>query len=522
MNNKFISKQDAAKLINNGDTICTVGMTLTSAAESILSAIEQRFLSEGVPNQLTLVHAAGQCNRIRGNQHFAHEGMVKRIIGSHWGLAPRWMQMINDNQVEAYCLPQGQMVHLYGAMAAGLPGRLSKVGVGTFIDPDLEGGRMNVKTLALPPLVEKVNFKGEEWLWYPEIPLDVVVIRGTHADSKGNLTTDEEAMALEVLHAVLAAKRFGAKVIAQVKYCVEEGTLHPKRVTVPASFIDHIVVCDNPEEDHRQSSSWFFDPTLCGDIRTPIQQTTPLPLDIRKLIGRIACRYLYENCVINLGTGIPNDVIGSIIQEENATKRVDITVESGIWGGVQAGGIDFGIGRNLSAMISHQDQMLYYNGAGVDITYMGAGEMDASGHVNATLLGNICPGAGGFIDITQNARHVVFCSTFTAKGLDIRCENGQLTIVREGDIRKLVNQVRQISWNADVARNINQTMHFVTERAVFTLGGKTPVLVEIAPGIDLERDILAHMDFVPEISPDLKVMDSSLFEEAPFGLISYL
>lgn len=295
--------------------------------------------------------------------------MVTRLIGSHWGLAPRWMAMINNNEVEAWCLPQGQIVHLYSAMAAGLPGRL---------------------------------------------------------------------------------------------------------------------------------------------------------LDLRKLIGRIACRYLTPGCVINLGTGIPNDVIGAIIHEEQLGEQVTITVESGIYGGQQAGGVDFGIGRNLSAMISHQDQMLYYNGAGVDITFMGAGEMDPHGHVNATRLGASCPGAGGFIDITQNARHVVFCSSFTAKGLEIACEHGALHIRREGEVRKFVAGVNQISYNGELARAKGQAMHYVTERAVFELRPEGPVLTEIAPGIDLERDILAHMDFHPAIAADLQVMDSRMFAPPPCGLAEHL
>lgn len=520
MTNRFISAADAASRIQNGDTVCTVGMTLISAAESILKAIEARFLQEGAPNNLTLVHAAGQCDRQRGNQHFAHPGLVTRIIGSHWGLAPRWMAMINNNEVEAWCLPQGQMVHLYGAMAAGLPGRLSPVGLGTFVDPRIEGGRMNARTREQPNLVEHVTFRGEESLFYPAIPLNVVIVRGTHADEDGNLTTDEEAMKLEVLHAVLAAKRYGATVLAQVKYRVARGSLHPKNVVVPGNLIDAIVVCDDPETDHRQTSGWAFDPALCGDIRLPATASAPLPLDLRKLIGRIACRYLTPGCVINLGTGIPNDVIGAIVHEEKLGEQVTITVESGIYGGQQAGGTDFGIGRNLSAMISHQDQMLYYNGAGVDITYMGAGEMDPHGHVNATRLGASCPGAGGFIDITQNARHVVFCSSFTAKGLEIACEQGQLRIVREGEVRKLVPAVGQISYNGELARAKGQTMHYVTERAVFELRPEGPVLIEVAPGIDVERDILAQMDFRPLIAPELAVMDSALFQPQPCGLLS--
>ena len=444
--------------------------------------------------------------------------MVKRIIGSHWGLAPKWMEKIADNSVEAYCLPQGQIVHLYTAMAAGQAGYLSKVGLGTFIDPRFEGGKMNDRTRQLPDLVEVLSLRDEEYLFYPAIPLDTVIIRGTYADSAGNLTCDEEAMKLEVLQAVLAAKRFGGKVIAQAKYLAENNSLHPKQVVVPGNFIDAVVICDNPEQDHRQTSSWFYDPAYCGNSRTPSENTEPTPLNIRKLIGRRACQFLYPDCVINLGTGIPNDVIGAIIHEEDIGDKIIITVESGIYGGVPAGGIDFGIGKNLSAMINHQEQMLYYNGVGVDITYMGAGEMDANGHINATKMGSKCTGAGGFIDITQNARHVVFCSTFTAKGLEVECHNGSLKILQEGKIKKLVSHINQISYNGEIARRNKQKMHLVTERAVFELTAEGPMLIEIAPGIDLEKDILQQMEFTPLIAKELKLMDASLFQEAPAGL----
>lgn len=523
--NKFITKQEAANLINSGDTICTVGMTLSGAAECILSAIEERFINSDEPKDITLVHAAGQCDRIRGNAHFAHKGLLKRIIGSHWGLAPRIMEMIEANEIEAFCIPQGQMLHLYTAMAAGLPGRLSKVGLGTFIDPDIEGGRMNELSLKLPPLVEKLKFKGEDYLFYPAIRLDVVIIRGTHADLNGNLTTDEEPMSLELLHAVLAAKRYGAKVIAQVKYQVENHSLHPKRVVVPGNLIDFLVLSNNPEINHRQSSSNYFDPSLCGDIKSALSEAKPLNLDIRKLIGRIACRFISKGDIINLGTGIPNDVVGPIIKEEGAEDLVNITVESGIWGGVQSGGIDFGIGRNLTAMISHTDQMLYYNGTGVDITFMGAGEMDELGNVNATKLGGICPGAGGFIDITQSAKHVIFCSTFSTKGLNIECKDGKLNIIKEGSIRKLVKRVRQISWNAKGSRLKEggvQKMHFITERAVFSLHDDGINLIAIAPGIDLDKDILSQMDFTPKIASNLKILDAELFLEAPFNLKKFI
>lgn len=519
---KFVSAEEAAKLINCGDTVATIGMTLVGAAESILKAIENSFLETGKPSNLTLIHSAGQSDRKDGIQHFAHEGLVTRIIGSHWGLQPKWMEMIGNNKVEAYCLPQGQIAQLYRSMACGLPGKISKVGLGTFIDPRLEGGKMNERTKELPDLVSVININDDEYLFYNAIPLDVVIIRGTTADEMGNITTEEEPMKLEILPAVLAAKRFGGKVIAQVKRVAQKGTLHPKNVVVPGVFVDAIVVCDNPVVDHRQTSSWYFDPAYCGDLKVPMSGIKPLPLTVRKVIGRRAMMELEKDAIINLGTGIPNDVVGTIAAEEEILDDITITVESGIYGGVQAGGIDFGIGKNIFAMINHQDQFDFYDGAGVDFTFMGAGEMDIEGNVNATKMEGRCTGAGGFIDITQNAKHVIFCSTFTTKGLEVNFKNGRLNIINEGSIKKMVKNVKQISYNGRLAREKGQKMHFVTERAVFELRKEGPVLVEIAPGIDLKKDVLDQMEFEPIVDKNLKITDPRIYLEEKFGLKSML
>ncbi len=514
----FISAKEAASIVSDGNTICTIGMTLISASESILKEIEKSFLETGHPANLTLLHSCGQSDRKDGIQHFAHEGLVTRIIGSHWGLQPRWMEMIANNQVEAYCLPQGQIAQLYRSMACGLPGKMSKVGLGTFVDPRIEGGKMNERTKALGDIVDILEYKGEEYMFYNEIPIDVCVIRGTACDEMGNLTTDEEAMKLEVLPAVLAAKRYGGKVIAQVKHVAQTGTLNPKSITVPGVFIDAIVVCDNPLEDHRQTSSWYFDPSYCGQLRVPQNAIEPLPFSERKFIGRRACMEINNGAVINLGTGIPNDVIGKICNEEKISDDIMITVESGIYGGVQAGGIDFGIGQNLLAMITHHEQMDYYNGAGVDITFMGLGELDGEGNVNATKMGPRCTGAGGFIDITQNAKKVVYCGTFTASGAKYAFEDGKLIILQEGKIQKMVSKVTQISFNGELSRAKGQEVVIVTERAVLKLVPEGVMLTEIAPGIDLEKDVLAQMGFRPIISKDLKTMDADLFKEGVFGL----
>lgn len=520
---RFVTPDEAAASIPDGSTVCTVAMTLVSASESNLKAIERRFLETGHPRDLTLLHSCGQSDRARGIQHLAHEGLVTRIIGSHWGLQPKWMDMIANDQVEAYCLPQGQIAQLYRSMACGLPGKMSKVGLGTFIDPRVEGGKMNERTRPLEDMSEIMDFHGEEYMFYKAVPIDTCLIRGTACDEMGNLTTSEEAMKLEVLSAVLATKRFGGQVIAQVKEVAQTGTLNPKDVTVPGVFIDKVVVCPNPEEDHRQTSSFYFDPSYCGQLRVPAHAIEPAPFNERKFIARRGCCELYPGAVVNLGTGIPNDMVGRVCAEEGLSDKVMITVESGIYGGVQLGGIDFGIGQNLLAMVSHPEQFDYYDGVGCDVTYMGLGELDGEGNVNSTKMGARCAGAGGFVDITQNARKVVFLGTFTAKGAMYRFEDDRLVIEREGAVRKMVGRVGQISFNGPASRASGQQVVIVTERAVFELVPEGVELVEIAPGIDLRTQVLDMMDFEPIVSPDLREMDAALFRrDGPSGLESHL
>lgn len=516
----FVTPEEAAASIADDTTICTIGMTLVSASESNLKAIEKRFLETGHPRGLTLLHSCGQSDRARGIQHLAHEGLVTRIIGSHWGLQPRWMDMIANNKVIAYCLPQGQIAQLYRAMACGLPGKMSKVGLGTFIDPRVEGGKMNERTQGEPDIVEIVTYHGEEYMMYNEVPIDTLLIRGTTCDEMGNMTTTDEAMKLEVFNAVLATKRYGGQVIAQVRDVAQTGTLNPKDVTVPGVFIDKVVVCPNPEEDHRMTSSIYFDPSYVGKLRRPMAAIDPAPFNVRKFIARRGCQELYPGCVVNLGTGIPNDMVGRGCAEEGLSDKVMITVESGIYGGVQLGGIDFGIGQNLYAMVSHPEQFDYYDGAGVDVTYMGLGELDGDGNVNSTKMGERCTGAGGFVDITQNAKCVVYLGTFTAKGAEYSFDGNELHILKEGAVRKMVSHVRQISFNGQRARKSGQRVVVVTERAVFELVPEGVKLVEIAPGIDLKTQVLDMMDFRPLVADDLKTMSPNLFvQDGPCGLL---
>lgn len=514
----FITAGEAAGMIESGTTLCTVGMTLVSASESILKAVEKRFLEEGKPGGLTYVHSCGQSDRLRGKAHLAHEGLVKRVIGGHWGLCPPFMKLIMENRIEAYNLPQGQMANMFHSMALREPGKISKIGLGTYIDPRIEGGKMNARTKASEDIVGLVKIDGEEYLQYKPIPIDTLIIRGTYCDENGNLTTEHEAMLLEVLPAVMAAKRFNAKVICQVEKVLKNGTINPKKVTVPGVLLDAVVVCENPYEDHRQTSSWYYDPTYSGQVFGQESSLMPIPLGMRKIIGRRALGLLVPDQIINVGTGIPNDVIGPIMAEEDITDDVTITVESGIYGGVPAGGVDFGISRNPQALIPHDRQFEYYNGAGIDYTFMGAGEMDVFGNVNATRMGDRSPGAGGFVDITSTARCVVFCSTFTGGGLEIDYDENGLKIRKEGKFKKLVQNVQQISYNGKLAFERGQRMYFVTERAVFQLTKQGPMLIEAAKGLDVERDIIGQMEFRPAVFEKLRYTDTSLYLEKPFGL----
>lgn len=514
----FITAKEAADLIPNRSTLCTVGMTLVSASESILKAVEQKYLEKGEPNHLTLFHTCGQSDRRDGIAHLAHEGLLDRLIGGHWGLCPPLMDMICKNQVEAYNLPQGQMANMFHSMALREPGKLSKIGLGTFVDPRVEGGKMNDRTRDKEDIVAVVTVDGEEYMQYKEVPIDTVIIRGTCADEAGNISTEEEAMVLEVLPAVMATKRFGGKVICQVKRVVKKGSLDPKRVTVPGVLVDAVVVCDDPIQDHRQTSSWYYDPSYSGQALAPEQGTSSVPFSVRKAIGRRAVMQLKKNAVINVGTGIPNDVIGPILAEEAVQDDITITVESGIYGGVPAGGIDFGISRNAQALIPHDRQFEYYTGTGIDFTFMGAGEMDRYGNVNATRMGPVAAGAGGFIDITSTAKNVVFCSTFTGGGIKVELDEDGFHLVQEGRFKKLVKKVQQISYNGKLAVERGQNMYYVTERAVFQLTKDGPMLIEIAKGADLQKDILDNMEFQPLIAENLAETPVFLYRPDAFGL----
>lgn len=517
---KIMSPQEACREIPDGAVIVNTGMLLAANSEAVLTEMERSFLETGHPRALTLMHSSSQSDRVGGIEHLAHVGMVDRMIGSHWGLAPKWMELIATDQICAYNIPQGQMTHLLRSMACGDFGNVTKVGLGTFIDPRVEGGKMNDKARAREDIYEVIELNGEEYLHYKPIPPDIALIRGTSMDEDGNLSIEEEGVKLELLTAALAAKRNGGKVIAQVKQFVKNGQIPSHSVVVPGVFIDIAVQCSDPEKDHRQCSTITYSPAICGQGKEDLSNAAgpEAPLDIRFVIGRRAAMELHKDDIINMGIGIPNDTIGVILQQEGLNGYAVPTVESGIYGGVALGGPDFGVGKNCTAIIPHEQQFDFYDGRGVDVCFMGAGEIDRFGNVNSTKMGRQVAGAGGFIDITQNAKCVVFCTAFTAKGLLCNIGSGGVHIEQEGKIRKFVDKVSQISFPGSLAIQRKQKVIIVTERAVFRLEEKGLVLTELAAGVDLERDVLANMDFIPEIATDMRIIEPRIYGKTPFGL----
>jgi propionate CoA-transferase len=514
---KQISAEQAALLIKNGDTVSTVGFMLAGHADAVSKAVEKRFLESGEPNGITLLFGASQSNPTNntGLNRWCKPKLIKRIIGGHLNLQKDMAALINENKVEAYNFPQGAIIHLLRAIGGKQPGLVTHIGLKTFADPRLEGGKLNAITTE--DLVEVVILGGKEYLWYKPRHVDVAIIRGTLGDEKGNITWGKEAMRLEHLQVAMAAKACGGIVIAQVETLCTAGSLPPKDIMVPGMLVDYLVVAENPEE-HSQTTAAIYEPWLSGHACIPVSAVKPIPLDERKVVCRRAALELQPGTVINLGIGIPEGV-GAVAAEEGLTEYLTGTVESGAIGGVPQSGLRFGSTVNPEAFLSHSDQFDFYNGGGLDLTVLGLAEVDEEGNLNVSKFGPRVAGAGGFINITQSSKKIIFTGTFTASGLKCRIGDGRLTIVQEGKVKKFIKKVGQVTFSAEFARENNLEVYFVTERAVFTPGPSGLVLAEIAPGADLEKDILANMEFRPQIPERIKTMDERIFMDKPMGLL---
>jgi propionate CoA-transferase len=503
---RFMNADEAVRLIHDGDTVAIIGGGggLMEAA-ALFAAVERRFLTTSEPRDLSLIHSLGVGDRkTRGVNCFAHEGLVRKVIGGHWVWSPRMQELARTNKIEAYVLPGGVVMQLYREIGAGRPGLISRVGLGTFVDPRLDGGRMNEAAKETP--VETITLGAEEYLFYKSFPVHVALLRGTFADEDGNISLAEEAANLDIQSCALAAHNSGGKVIVQVRERVARGALPAHTIAIPGAWVDAVVV----DPDQMMTYDCAYDPAMAGVTRLP-PHTPPYPrLDERQAIARRARLELKDGLVVNFGFGIP-DAVAALVADDVRAGRYIQTIEHGVYGGELLTGHVFGFSRNASAMIDAPTQFDFYSGGGLDIAFLGFGQFDAQGNVNASKLGGVPVGPGGFIDIAQNARKVVFCGTFDAKGVKLEIGGGRLVVAAPGAIRKLVRAVDQITFSGPQALKRGQEVWYVTERAVFRLTREGVKLVEIAPGVDLERDVLAHMDFRPALADRINETPAGCF-----------
>lgn len=511
----ILSAQEAVKMITDGATVATGGFVGIGVPEEIEIALERRFEETGKPENLTLVYAAGQGDgKERGLNHLGREKLLKRVIGGHWGLVPKVQKLALENKIEAYNLPQGVISHLFRDIAAGKPGTITHVGLKTFIDPRLEGGKIN--EMAKEDIVELMEIKGKEYLFYKGFPVDFALLRGTYADEYGNISMEEEAVSLESFSIAAACRNSGGKIIVQVKKIVKGGSLDPKLVKIPGIYVDAVVVTTE-DENHMQTYDEYYNCSFAGNSVVPVGGMKKVPLNDRKIIARRAAKELCAGSVVNLGIGVP-EVIASVANEEGVGDKMVLTVEAGPVGGVPAGGLSFGASMNAQAILDQPYQFDFYDGGGLDIAFLGLAQCDKGGNINVSKFGPKIAGCGGFINITQNAKKVIYCGTFTAGGLKISTDGGRLNIENEGKVKKFVDSIEQVTFSGEYAMEAGRTVMYITERAVFELSREGLVLTEFAPGVDIEVDIVANMEFRPIISEDLKEMDCEIFKEDLMGL----
>ena len=522
---KVITPAQAAELFKDGDSVLTAAFGLAGWAEEIGLAVEDRFLKEGHPKNLTHIHAAGIGDWTgRGECHWAHDGLLTKFIGSHAGSSPSVLKGIAENKFLAWNLPLGVILHVIKDMARGGIGVYTKTGLGTFIDPRFDGGKLNPMTKEDPEqLVEVRTENGEEWMFYKPWKVTVGLLRGTTADEDGNITCEKEALNLEMLSVAQAVKAQKGIVICQVETLAKKGSLHPKMVKVPGIYIDYIVVAEKPE-NIMQTQGTKYNRAFTGEAKVPTGGIPPLPLDEKKMMCRRAAIELFDGAKGNFGIGTPT-FLASVLAEEGCDDKIVMISESGSIGGVPGAGKDFGCHWNVEASCDQGDHFNFFDGGGLDVGIFGLSEVDSKGNVNTSLLNGKIMGVGGFMNVSSQAHTALFIGTFKAGGLKVKIEDGKTVIEQEGKFAKFVEKLPQLSFNGDLAMEKGNKVIFVTERCVLERLPEhdTLVLSEIAPGIDLQKDILDQMGFkpvIPEGGP--RLMDSALFQEKWGGLKAIL
>ena len=519
---KIISLEAAASLIQDEATISVSASSGLNCPDAILAAIGERFAGTDQPRNLTSIHpiAAGDMYGIDGMDHLAQPGLLKRVIAGSYPSgpssrpSPKIWQLIYDNQVEAYNIPSGILYHLHREIAARRPGVLTKVGMDTYLDPRQLGGRMNDRTI--DELITLVQFDGEEWLYLKSMPINVALIRGTTADEAGNISMEHEGAYLGAYDQALAARNSGGIVIAQVKRVTAAGALPPQRVRIPGVLVDYVAVA--PEQ--MQTTQTGYDPAISGELRRATTDFPPVDWGTDKIIARRAAMELRAGEAVNLGFGI-SALVPRILLEEGLHGSVTWVIEQGAVGGLPLLGFQFGCSVNAQAIIPSPDQFTYFQGGGFDRCLLSFLEVDQHGNVNVSRLAarpHVTAGVGGFIDITAHARNIVFSGYFTAAGLRVEPQNGRLRLSREGHVQKFVPQVEHVTFSGRRARQLGQQVTYITERCVMRLEGEGLTVTEIAPGINLERDVLAQAGIPLRVSPDLRQMDAHLFKPEPVNL----
>lgn len=511
---KIVTSREAIQLINDNDTVATGGFVGTGFPEQIAADIESYFLETGKPKDLTLVYAAGQGDGDkRGLNHFAHEGIVRRIIGGHWGLCPGLQKLAIDNKIVSYNLPQGVITHMFRDIAAKKPRTITRVGLETFVDPRNGGGKIN--SITTEDIVELMEFDGKEYLAYKLFPINVALLRGTTADTEGNISMEKEALTLEALAIATAARNSGGSVIVQVERVAERGTLNARQVKIPGIMVDCVIL--SKPENHWQTFAEIYNPSFSSEIKVPSQNLEIMEMSARKVIARRAAFELQANDIVNLGIGMPEG-ISNVANEEKILDYMTLTAEPGVIGGLPAGGLNFGAAANTEALIDQPSQFDFYDGGGLDIAFLGLAQADKQGNLNVSKFGSKLAGAGGFINISQNAQKVVFVGTFTAGGLEVAVAGGKIHINTEGRTRKFVEQVEHTTFSGNLAVKEDRKVLYITERCVFLLTNNGMELVEISPGVDLQKDILDQMEFEPVMKTRPLLMDERIFEDGSMGI----